>query len=242
MTNWAYYCLTYRSVPKRTRMQHRFSQLHMQVKFWEGHHALDPECVPPLNELTHAQQNHLWDPHAWSVLQGHLMIMRDYLHTSDAPMLCVMEDDVHIHKHFMMEQPVIHAQMCKLDLDVCMLGYLTPHVLASCDHTHEPLCTTHAYMDYPHNLYGTQMYVITRSNAERILATYGVGSDWHAHVFTRNLWKPADWIITKQGRRACIYPMMAVEEHGGGTMYQDAAQTDWHAWCHESQYDPLTYV
>lgn len=242
MVNWSYYCLTYRSVHKRALMQSRFDQLNMQVKFWEGHHALDPECAPPIHELEYAQHNHMWDPHAWSVLQGHLMIMRDFLTNSEHNMLCVMEDDVHIRKHFPQEQPVIHAQFEKLKLDVCMLGYLTPHELFTCDHKFEPMTTSYAYLNYPENVYGTQMYVMHRDNVDRIWRTYGVGSEWHAHVFTNHACRPADWLITKQGTRACIYPMMAVEAHGGGQSYNDQEQTDWHSCCHHAQYDPLTYV
>jgi hypothetical protein len=242
MINWAYYCLTYRSPEKRVRMQTRFDRLGMQVKFWEGHHAWDPECAPPLSELAHALHMNMWDPHAWSVLQGHLMIMRHYLAHSDAPMLCVMEDDVHINKNLLQEQPVIQAQFDKLQLDVCMLGYLSPHALFTCNTQYETTCETYAYLDYPDNVYGTQMYLMHRQHVNSIWNSYGVGSDWHAHVFTQQEFHPADWIITKQGKRACMYPMMAVEEHGGGMLYQDPEQTDWHAWCHASQYDPNVYV
>jgi len=223
-------------------MTSRFNQLGLNVKFWEGHHALDPECAPPLHELEYAQQNHTWDAHAWSVLQGHLMIMRDFLSKSDCDFLCVMEDDVHIRKDFPQEQPIIQAQFNKLKLDVCMLGYLTANILFSGHYMYEPLTPTYAYLQYPHNVYGTQMYVVSRSYAQTIWDSYGATSAWHSQVFTGDLWRPADWIITKQGHRACIYPVMAVEESGGGLAYQHTEQTDWHAMCHEAQYDADKFV
>jgi hypothetical protein len=52
----------------------------------------------------------------------------------------------------------------------------------------------------------------------------------------------ADWTITKSGRRALIYPMLAVEEKGGGKAYRDDTQTQWHDLCHNANYNPDVHI
>lgn len=240
--DWSFYCLTYRSVVKRLRMQKRFHTLGMQVKFWEGSHAWDPECAPDPHEWQHAQRNQNWDPHAWSVLHGHLFVMHDFLKNQTQEYLCVMEDDIQIRRDFPYEIPVIQAQFQKMNLDVCMLGYLTPFVLTSIHTEYACKTTPYVYMEYPDNVYGTQMYVMRRSHVQSLVHTHGLYSTWRSKALSEQRIQPADWIITKQGVRACVYPLMAVEESGGGAAYGDTEQTQFHALCHETNYDKHLYV
>jgi hypothetical protein len=237
-----FYCLTYKSVHKRARMQRRFDQLNMQVKFWESCAAQDPLYAPSAEEFSYAQAQHMWDAHAWSVLHGHLFILHDFITRSDKSHVIVMEDDVHIRKDFMQELPVIQAQFTKMNLDVCMLGYLTPYKLFQAQSEYAFATTPYVFLEYPLNVYGTQMYMLHRDHATWIWHTYGLQSEWRKTAWRDHAVKPADWIITKQGRRACIYPLMAVEESGGGGVYQESEQLEFHHMCHEAQFDPDHYV
>ena len=109
-------------------------------------------------------------------------------------------------------------------------------------HTYDQLTPTYTYLQYPFNVYGTQMYLTHRTHAQHLWDTYGVNSEWRKTALSTGDVQPADWIITKQGIRACIYPMMAVEELGGGHIYQDLTQREFHDECHRMQFNAELYV
>lgn len=242
MINCDFYCLTYKSAAKRERMQKRFDQLQMQVTFWEGCSAEDSSCVPDPEELNYAKTEQTWDPHAWSVLHGHLAILDHFINHSNKDYVIVMEDDVHIRKDFIQELPVIISQFIKMKLDVCMLGYLTPYNLFTPQSYYNLATTPYVFLEYPFNVYGTQMYMLHREQATWISHTYGLQSEWRKTAWRDRTFRPADWIITKEGRGACIYPVMAVEENGGGMTYKDLGQQEFHLMCHQAQFDPDHYV
>jgi hypothetical protein len=46
----------------------------------------------------------------------------------------------------------------------------------------------------------------------------------------------SDWTITKEGNRALLYPMIALED--GKTKYLDGGQHNYHQECHHNNYAP----
>jgi len=50
----------------------------------------------------------------------------------------------------------------------------------------------------------------------------------------------ADWTITKDGNRALIFPMLAVED--GKTRNCDSGQDIFHQSCHLYNYNPETFI
>lgn len=89
---------------------------------------------------------------------------------------------------------------------------------------------------YSNDLWGTQMYMISREYAKYLLEAYTL------QYAIDNISKPysSDWIITKNGNRAMIYPMIAVEE---GPVTSDCEpQSEFHKRCHFVNYDPQKYL
>jgi hypothetical protein len=103
--------------------------------------------------------------------------------------------------------------------------------------------TTFRYYDYG-DIWGTQMYLLSRKQAARIVEKYANG---YADQFLANsdtVFPPfsADWSITKEGKRCIVYPMLAIED--GLTSYgeDEGGQRDFHMMAHSSHLHVSTYI
>lgn len=223
-------------------MMHKFEKLGWHVRMMEGVDVQDSVRAPSTQQISEAIPKCRWDPHAWSVMQGHMCMLETYVQEGTAPYVLIMEDDILIRRDVNDHLPKIMHDFDLCGLDLLMLGYLTPepvHIM----HTKYPIInqvfTLHTY---PFNVYGTQMYVLTRSHAEWLVRNFGYESGWHQSVLPTSQSYAADWLITKTGKTACVYPMLAVEQSGGGTSYKDQEQTEFHDLCHTSQYDAAIHI
>jgi hypothetical protein len=70
------------------------------------------------------------------------------------------------------------------------------------------------------HLLGSQMYVVSRKWTEHLVDKYTVEYAEEHPDLPHN----PDWIITKMGHRAMVYPMLAMEE--GDTKIGDDSQRD----------------
>lgn len=236
------FCLTYKSDTKRLIMQEKFAQLNWQVNFQEGFHAEQSERAPKSDQLSRVKDKQRWDPHAWSVMQGHMQILETFVSEHDAPYVLVMEDDIHIRRDINDHLPKIMQDMMILGLDMLLLGYLT-HQHLHLIHTPMPLMNQpFTFHEYPFNVYGLQMYVMSRLHASYLVNNYGKHSEWHSQVLDSDYTYNPDWILSKQGKRACVYPLLAIETQGGGTVYQDHGQMQFHLMCHQAHYDANKFL
>jgi hypothetical protein len=84
---------------------------------------------------------------------------------------------------------------------------------------------------------GAQMYMLTRKYAKYLLDHFPI--EWKLKNIN-NPWSP-DWIITKNGKRAMIYPMLAVEE-GETSCGCECGDKIYHRDCKNIQYDNKIYI
>jgi len=219
-------------------MMHKFAQLGWHVRMCEGVDVAHSVRAPTPEQISQALARNRWDPHAWSVMQGHMTMLETYVQEGTAPYVMCMEDDILIRRDIDDQLPkiMIDFELCKLDL--CMLGYLTPYPLHHIESKYSQVNQVFTLHDYPFNVYGTQMYVMKRSHAEWLVSMYGHDTGWGTQVLETNSTYNADWIITKQGKTACVYPVLAVEQLGGGTAYADCEQKNFHDMCHDANYLP----
>jgi len=236
------YCLTYKSPTKRMHMMHKFEKLGWHVRMMEGVDVQDSVRAPSAQQISEAIPKCRWDPHAWSVMQGHMCMLETYVQEGTAPYVLIMEDDILIRSDINDHLPKImwDFEMCGLDL--CMLGYLTPDPLHVMEHKFPIINQVFSFHTYPFHVYGTQMYVVKRHHAEWLVHNFGYYSGWHEQVLLSDQPYNADWVITKMGKTACVYPMLAVEQSGGGVSYQDQDQQEFHAMCHARMYDPAIHI
>ena len=154
----------------------------------------------------------------YAIMYAHLDMIRAFL-DSDADYGVICEDDVHIRKDFKDSIQTAIREYRERQLDVLLLGYLVPHRLPE------------GISDYDDSQWGTQMYLLDRESAADIYETFCDPSK--VPVFA------SDWTITKYGKRARIYPMLAIEE---GSVDSDHEGQIWfHRQCHDVHFDPEVY-
>jgi GR25 family glycosyltransferase involved in LPS biosynthesis len=152
-------------------------------------------------------------------MYAHLDMIQAFL-KSEAEYGIICEDDVHIHREFDARvREAIQAYRSN-ELDVLLLGYLLPYKIAE------------GISGYDDSQWGTQMYMLGRRAATEIYEAFQDPSK--VPVFA------SDWTITKYGRRARMYPMLAIEE--GPIDSTDQGQIWFHRQCHLAHFDPSTYL
>jgi hypothetical protein len=169
----------------------------------------------------------------WAIMLQHLDSIKDFFENTDSSHCIVCEDDIIISKNFKNDLTNILNNFNHLKLDILLLGYLLPFKLNTNSYFKPK---SYQYYDYPDDLWGSQMYLISRDYAKFLLNKYTI------EFALNNLDKPysPDWVITKNGNRAILYPMIAVEE--GSTKTSHEGQNDFHKRCFEANYDANIFI
>lgn len=220
------YCLTFAGSERRARMQARFAAVRVPCVFVDSISA--DQVQSEIVDVAHQRgaevspRLHFW---AVAIMQGHLRMLRTFVEESSAPYGVFCEDDIHLRCSLAVDLPKMTAACEQMALDVLLLGYLLPFREA-------PPGAPFAFREYADDLWGAQMYMISRDHASRLLKEHSLGN---ALDSSSGVPFASDWTITKQGRRARVVPMLAVEE--GGTVTSDSGQINFHRQCFEAQYD-----
>jgi GR25 family glycosyltransferase involved in LPS biosynthesis len=233
-----YYVLTTIDSEKYKKMKYRFEHENIEA------------CYCPVVEFSDARLSEVEDKHKrpWSCMLGHLDMFARFL-KSDAKYGVFCEDDVHIRRGITEIIPETIAKYERRNLEILMLGYLFPFKPVELTFYHEPefyhqkldiIDENLIYFSYIERLWGSQMYMLDRKTAERFLNTYTI------EYAKQSLMNPdmapyaVDWTITKNGRRAAVYPMLAVEEKPIDS--SDYGQYTYHTKCNEVHYDASKYI
>lgn len=178
-----------------------------------------------------------------AIMLQHLDAIKHFYDHTNASHCIVCEDDIHISKDFADKIKIIEHKFDQLQLDVLLLGYLLPYKIDMNSSLHQKYYTVIGHIPdsvfhrYPDDLWGCQMYMISRKYAKYLLDTYTVQYAIEHKILDH--YNP-DWIITKNGQRAIIYPMLAVEE--GINNSNDDYQVDYHRRCFVMNYDSSRYI
>ena len=90
------------------------------------------------------------------------------------------------------------------------------------------------------------MYMLSKENAGKILEKYDQNSNYALKTLVDKSITPfsADWIITKDGNRALIYPCIAIENGDINITQYDGcySQYNFHKICYEINYDPNIFI
>ena len=190
------YGLSYLGGDRKARVTSRFETVGVSLSWCDPIPPDDPRC------------SNLLEPRAASCMYGHLGMIRRFLDEgSDFGVFC--EDDVFLRRDFALRLPEAVDLYVKHDVSVMLLGYLLDYQLPPGLH-----CVWH-------DLWGTQMYLLGRDAALKVLELFSEPS-----IVTGPF--SADWTITKIPGARALSPMLAVEEGGHG--YQQR--------CRDAQYNP----
>lgn len=206
--------------PERaSRMDRRFARVGLSVN-WEADLLTVDDPRNPERSVPYA------------VMKGHLGALRSFLRTGRSHGV-ICEDDVLIRRSFPEDLELAIAGFESLGLDVLLLGYLLDYSPVTLHGNHQCVGPPFLFLSYGEDLWGSEMYLVSRDSAGAILEAF----DDRAKV--AGPYSP-DWTITKFGRRACVYPMLAVEE--GDSPRGSESHAAYHRACHLAQFDPEVHI
>lgn len=224
ISNCQFYCLSFNNEEKRKDMEKKFKELDISCEFYDGVKHTDKRLA---NAGTKFNKRH------WSITYGHLDIINKFYYHSEQKYAIICEDDILIHKHFKKIFQKIITDFNILELDILLLGYIIPYKIGYhnifSNYTLKrkmPLDSAFKYHDYPDYLSGSHMYMITRKFARYILKKYYTDS---AALINKPFM--IDKTIIKEGNRALIYPMIAIEN--------DTQEDEYHELCHKIHYNEM---
>lgn len=242
-TECVIYCLNYANEERRQAMTEKWRAVGAHATMFAGVSVKDPR-IAGRGLCAHTEK-------CWSCMMGHLDMIRAYLEETGPEVGCAVfcEDDILIDADFRGRLEHVVADFVSLGLDTLLLGYLLTYPMMGTDGLVGQSCyvdvetaraTQYRYYGYG-DIWGTQMYMLSREQATRILAKYGGD---YADRFLANPAEhtqfSADWSITKEGRRAIVYPMLAIED--GLSKYDDDSQRVFHRLSHEAHKGASTYI
>ena len=214
------YIVSYQNADRRERMMQRFKTLRLDhlVTFTPEVHQDDSRLGLVAEKRTA------------SIMLQHLDSLRLFLSTTHEYCI-VCEDDIHISKTFAEKLPAILHDFKEMKMDVMMLGYILTFSIDMNSGFHQSyfpyinkqddriLMASHTYHSYPDDIWGSQMYLVSRSYASYLLDTYDC-VEKNIETILKKPYNP-DWVITKPAKRVLIYPMVALEEKNDGRQNYD---------------------
>jgi GR25 family glycosyltransferase involved in LPS biosynthesis len=224
------YCLSYKNPLRENAMQRRFNKAGIQVIFYGG---VNDDRVKNLDAKTHR---------VWSCMFGHLDMINDFCNSSsEYGVFC--EDDILIKHDIAAKIPCVAKDMLAHNLDVVLLGYLISFSFYKTNHSGFRLIAGETdtvlgdeYYEYPFDLWGTQMYMLSKRYAQQLLSKYYWDYCHRSLLDSDMVHFSADWTITKDGRRAAIARPLAIEDNS--STYEDPGQADLHRNSHTVFYTP----
>jgi GR25 family glycosyltransferase involved in LPS biosynthesis len=225
------YIVNYKDTERRARMVERFEKVGMKINF------IDPV------ENTDVRIKDLdvgIEKRTSCVMLQHMDSIKNFYNQSDCEYCIVGEDDVLISKHFKTVLPEVLSNFKKLNLDLLLLGYMFSQKIYN---VHFPLKNgSYSYNEFPNDLWGSQMYLISRKHAKFLLDKYtiqfAIDHKGEAAHPDKMFFSP-DWSLTKEGNRAVIIPMIALEE--GNVKNDNWSQNKFHKESFEVNYSADVY-
>ena len=222
---WSMHCLNYNNPVRHTSMTARFNAVGItDFTMYPGVPLSDPRINP--SDQANVQRCH-------SCMWGHLDMISNFLNNDGSKYGIFCEDDILLDANFMNNINTVIADFEKQSLDVLLLGYLVTYVIEDAPQYQNG---SYRYYDYGmESIWGTQMYMLSRAQARRIVNKYTC-------LEAPTMYDPfsADWTITKEGNRRIVYPMLAIED--GKSTYDHAGQAHFHALSHSAHLKSATYV
>ena len=230
INNIPIYVISFKNPERKKRILERFNKLNFKKVIFT------PEVYITDNRITSFSNREKYDrieKRTWSIMLQHLDSIRDFYLNTEYDVCIICEDDITISKELNHELKNIIPNFYKLKLDVLMLGYLIPFKIYNNNPYFKQIhfSDNYSYYTYPNDIWGSQMYMISRDYAKIILESFTLD-----YAYDNMDDKPfsSDWVITKNGNRALIYPMIAVEE--GINISGDYYQEIFHKKCYDVNY------
>jgi len=224
-----FYCINYKDEERKNKMAKRWETLGLDLIFTDPVEITDARLDIP---------NIDFEKRTWSIMLQHLDSIRHFVEKTNADFCVVCEDDIVVSRHLADDLPEIIKVYNELYLDVLLMGYLVPYRITDDNHYY-PLKSRnfkYSYHDYPNDLWGSQMYMVSRKHGIALLQKYTIDFALQSLKLPAEIQKPfsPDWTITKFGNKSIIYPMIALEE--GDTKCNMECEISYHQKCFKLNY------
>jgi len=226
------YIINFNDDGRRDRMKQRFRRIKMREP-----HFVDPVFISdPRLEIEGVEHKR-----TCSIMLQHLDSLQHFLDHSIKEFCIICEDDILISKNMRNDLPEILEHFKRLGLDILLLGYLYMYTIDPDSNSYFSLKLDsydkgkYKYANYPDDLWGSQMYLVSRKHASYLVEKFGPD-----YIRNGDLPYNPDWTITKTGNRALIVPMLAVEE--GDTKTDHSGQNQFHQRCFQCNFDPFVHI
>jgi hypothetical protein len=213
------YVLSYNNVKRENNMIRRFEEVGTTAnicRFMENDKILE-------NSIYKTQHG---------CFLNHLTMIKEFYNNSSKEFGVFMENDIYLKKSLTKDLIDACNNMKILNFDVLSIGYLVGGIPEVYGFPLIHMNKLHRYYKYDNNLWGTQGFILTKLQAKHYIDKYTV--EYILNPDTKEI-IAADFIFTKQGNRALLYPPLVVEE---GYMTDDnSTQVNFHKTCKEFLYN-----
>lgn len=235
------YCLSYNNPDRRDKIRDKFESQGFSLSFYDG---VSPEDARIQGRAL--EQN---VQRTWSIMYGHLDMLSIFLKSGkEYGIFC--EDDILVRNDFGKYLTQILSHFKEMRLDVLLLGCLcsNPNFYRYSNFPERRISdyATHPFRYYAYDsnpdsaVWGTQMYLLHRSQAAFLLEKYANGYADRTIEDKSLVHFSADWTITKEGEKAIIFPLVAIEN--AEAEYEDEHQGACRKKCYKLFYSDGLFV
>jgi hypothetical protein len=225
-----FYAFSYKNPIRKARLEKQFINENIPLIFTEPVENTDPRLAASPENIRRT----------WAIMWSHLDSIKIFTQsTYTHAVFC--EDDLIIRRSLHTYIQELIAAFDRRNLDIMLLSYLTtssPAGLVTAP-TFKSSDRNLIYLEYDDNLWGAHMYMLSQASAQRLLNIYTQA--YAEATLTNNSLMPfsPDWTLTKNGKRALVYPLMGLEE--GTVNTSDTGQVEFHRNCFKAHYDPAQF-
>jgi len=217
--NIDFYCLNYENnQTRKKRIEEKGEYFQIPIIFYTGVKRDNERICFIEHENTQRTA---------SICYGHLDMLKHFVENSKNEIAIVMEDDIMIRNTFIEDVKKVLEIFIEQHYDIFLLGYLCHNPIdtySNFPQLHTKYSTNDfKIMGYPDTTWGAQMYMISKTHCKWLLHTYHNGYLQQSLLDTSLTPFSADWTITKQGKRALLYPQRVIE-HYTENAYSDKGQ------------------
>lgn len=214
-----FYCLNYNNNSERKKkIEEKGRHFQIPIIFYSGVSREDNRISFITNENIQRTA---------SICYGHLDMLKHFVENSKKDLAIIMEDDIMIRKTFTEDLEKVIDVFKTNNYDILLLGYLCYNPIdtyINCIQYNTPYSSDNfKIMSYPDDSWGTQMYIISKKQCIFLLNKYYHNYLEKSLLDSSVIPFSADWTITKEGKRALLYPMRVIENYKEGE-YDDIGQ------------------
>jgi hypothetical protein len=192
--NYQFYCLLHNNEERCNNMKKIFNKLNLSCIFYTGVNFEDIRIKNfEIDEETKI---------VWTCMYGHLDMINEFYHNNGKEFGIFCEDGIYLQKEL---KKVLKKIFFPFKITKDTKDFPLKHPVRA--------NSIYKYHDYPNNIYGSKMYILSKKQAKNILDKYYCKyAEKTIHDKNLNIFS-VDNTIIKEGNRALISPILAIQNN-----------------------------